>query len=137
MKKIFLLAGLFILFGCTSRLEAGYTVILKNACDYPINVSSPKYIEYVVSEGYLNPNEAIVVVAVDCTDASKFFTIRTSSWASGVMCLPDDYRLTITADDKERILDKQQLLNTLKKADYKSERFRFKWTISDPSLCPK
>jgi hypothetical protein len=64
MKKNFLLAGLFILFGCTSRLDAGYTVILKNVCDYPIDVLIPeKHRKFLLSEKhYLNSGEAMAVL---------------------------------------------------------------------------
>jgi hypothetical protein len=111
MKKFFLLAGLCILLGCTSQLDFTYRVDLKNACDYPINVSVPKYTRYIVSEKNLSPNETIVVIAHSCLETGGFFTIRTSSWASNAMasCLQNDYRLTITAGDKERILDEQRL----------------------------
>ena len=138
MRKIFLLA-LYVLLGCTSQLDAGYTVFLKNTCSYPIDVSSPKYPERVVSEERLNPDETVVVIALICTDASRLFTIRTSSWASDAMgsCLPVDYKLKIAVDDKERVLDKQQVLNVLERAEYEDGKLHFLWTISDPTLCPK
>jgi hypothetical protein len=142
MRKILMLVGLYVLFGCTSQLDARYTIMLKNACDYPIDVSVPKYVEHfvrgqIVTENHLDPGEKMIVMAIYCADVSGFFTIKTSSWASSTMCLPDDYKLTITAEDKERSLDKQQLLNTIKRAEYNGKSVYYDWTISNPSLCPK
>jgi hypothetical protein len=125
--------------GCTPQQRVAYSVELKNACNYPIDVSSPQYVDYLASKKHLNSGETMFVIVLYCTDASRLFTMRTSSWAIDAMggCLKNDYKLTITAGDKERILDKQQVLNAMQRAEYEDEKIRFHWTISDPSLCPK
>lgn len=140
MRKFFLLASLCTLFGCIQQ-EVFYTVFLKNTCDYPIDVSVPKKHRVFSSseKDYLNPGEEVAVITLICTDASRLFTIRTSSWAIGAMssCLQNDYKLTITGEGKERILDGQQVLDAMKRAEYTGEKIHFWWTISDPTLCPK
>lgn len=97
-------------------------IVILHACNYPITVS--KYIKHVVSDEPLNSSETIV--DIDCIGASTFVSLAFNTMSS---CLPDDYKLTIVAEDKKRVLDKQQLLNALKRATYAG--------ISDPSLCPK
>jgi hypothetical protein len=116
--------------GLKDEPAVNFVVILQNACNTPISVST--YIKNVVSENSIEMMAEII--DIDCRAASDFVSLALGTLNS---CLPDNYKLIIAAEDKKRVLDKQQLLDVLKNAAYASGSPKFAWVINDPSLCPK
>ena len=136
MKKIFAILCSFSLLGCTSPPKVGYIANLKNVCDYPVEVVVPEYIVSPPLERKLEAGETsriFQIIGTFCTDKRGFFS---SSVEDLGKCLTD-YTMTISADDKQIVLNNEDFLNVLEKAEKIKTGDIYTWTIKDPSLCPK
>jgi hypothetical protein len=131
---------MLIFSGCTTQLWIGYHVNFTNTCDFPVKVSVPKYFrigESVPLISTINKNEIIEVLNFACSGNRSIFIVP-SVWNELQSCLPDDYRLDISANANQRGLNKAQFMETLKHAKLfsKHDNSFNTWTISDPTLCP-
>ena len=135
MKKSCLLLCLFSLSGCVLP-KVGYIVNLKNVCGYPVEVVVPDYIYPPPLEKKLEAGETsriFQIIGTFCTDDRGFFS---SSAEDLGKCLTD-YSMTISANGKQIVLNNEDFLNMLEKAEKTKTGDIYTWTIKDPSLCPK
>lgn len=127
-----------------------YIANLKNTCGNPIQVSAPRYAnsrgfvnnaEGLPQTQHLDVGEIVYVFGEACLNRRGFFTI--SAFVSPIdelreECLPDEYTLEISSNGNKRTLNISQFLEALERAELvtSSGHTVYKWTISDPSLCP-
>lgn len=140
-KRHALLYGLCVsmLTGCINHVATDFSVSFKNMCDQPVYISVTEISEEGSHDNFLLDvgKKNVVRSCITLQENPKYIIPH---------CVPDSYILQITANDKQRILDGEQLLLAIQTAEYHKRGgggilmwrtdITHEWTIADPSLCP-
>ncbi|MDR2464911.1 MAG: hypothetical protein LBD38_01355 [Streptococcaceae bacterium] len=121
----------------------GFHADFKNVCDYPVQISVPRYGDVSKPlDRFIAVGETVRVLNDVCRGSRTPFTI--DAFVSPINelhrgCLPYDYLFEISANEKRISLDKEKFLEILKRSEIETQgkSTQYMWTISDPSLCPK
>jgi hypothetical protein len=126
---------LFILTGCSEQPLLSLRVKYRNACNHPVYVTPRNFTSF---EEYTNSTQALGL------GDSKIILLLLSSHKDFQIAIPNNYMLEIKNGDRERLVNKAQLISILnnKKEDPRPiecltiYECNYNWTINDPSLCP-
>jgi hypothetical protein len=141
MKRIFVIFSLFSLAGCLEAEMAFFVIEMKNACNYPVQLTVPAmYIaerpdieaDFYVKKINFEENEIIFssycIFCISGLFPDKDYALLKKNF-------PEDYTIKIEGNGRHRTLNSEQFLEVLKGIEPSPER-AYHWTIKDASLCP-
>ena len=118
--------------GCVQQLPYSLRADFLNACDYPVQVTASRY------SNLDSLNNSRTVGLVEPKQTLNWVLAMTDDTCEVQNAVSDNYKLEISANDKTISLDKAGFLKILKNAKLDHSAFTriYRWTISDPKLCP-
>jgi hypothetical protein len=132
MTKYLLLLSLLTLEACTQQIMYPLTVMLRNACDYPVQITTyPSEWEDADFNKRLEPRESAEILNWEFGGGDDALVIIYT------LEFPNNNKIVINADGYESRLTTVQFLEEVKHSRYVKTGVTHTFTVDNPSLCPK